>query len=103
MASEATKLAVIGNKYILVRVIEVTELNCEVRSDLGPCYHWRTLIFRAIALLFFLTHTYLALVVYDKKPCLINSKCVLHSDAIFNLKISNMASHYGNRSMLHIS
>ena len=51
MASEATKLAVIGNKYILVRVIEGTELDCEVRSDLGPCYHWRTLIFRAIALL----------------------------------------------------
>ena len=50
MASEATKIAFKGNMHILVRV-RVTELNFEVRSDLRGCYHCRTLIIRAIALL----------------------------------------------------
>ena len=34
MASEATKMAVIDNMHIHVRVFEVTEFNYEVRSDL---------------------------------------------------------------------
>ena len=34
MASEATKMAVIDNMHIHVRVFEVTELNYEVKSDL---------------------------------------------------------------------
>ena len=34
MASEVMKMAYIGNMHIDVRVIEVTELNFEVKSDL---------------------------------------------------------------------
>ena len=34
MASEATKMAVIDNMHIHVRVFEVTEFNFEVRFDL---------------------------------------------------------------------
>ena len=52
MASEATKMVVIGNMHMGVRVIEVTELNSEVRSDLQGHYHCHPLVFRAIALLF---------------------------------------------------
>ena len=51
MASEATKMVVIGNMHMDVRVIEVTELNSEVRSDLQGHYHCHPLVFRAIALL----------------------------------------------------
>ena len=50
MASEATKMVVIGNMHMGVRVIEVTELNSEVRSDLQGHYHCHPLVFRAIAL-----------------------------------------------------
>ena len=45
-------MAVIGNMHINARVIEVTELNSEVRSDIRGQYHCRPLVFRAIALLF---------------------------------------------------
>ena len=51
MASEATKMVVIGNMHMDVRVIEVTELNSEVRYDLQDHYHCHPLVFRAIALL----------------------------------------------------
>ena len=50
--SEVTKMAVIGNMNMNARVIEVTELNSEVRSDIRGQYHCRPLVFRAIALFF---------------------------------------------------
>ena len=52
MASEATKMAVIDNMHIHVRVFEVTEFNYEVRSDLRGYIIVSPLVFRAIALLF---------------------------------------------------
>ena len=51
MASEATKMAVRSNIHIDDMVIEVTEFNSEVRTDLRGHYHCCTLVFRAIALL----------------------------------------------------
>ena len=51
MASETTKMAVIGNRHMDVRVVEFTELNSVVISDLRGHYHCRPLVFRAIALL----------------------------------------------------
>ena len=52
MASEATKMAVIDNMHIHVRVFEVTEFNYEVRSDLRGYIIVSPLVFRAIVLLF---------------------------------------------------
>ena len=52
MASEATKMVVIGNMHMDVRVNKVTELNSAVRSDIRGHYHCPPLVFRAIALLF---------------------------------------------------
>ena len=52
MASEATKMVVMGNRHMDVRVVEFTELNSVVISDLRGHYHCRPLVFRAIALLF---------------------------------------------------
>ena len=51
MASEATKMAVIDNMHIHVRVFEFTEFNYEVRSDLRGYIIVSPLVFRAIALL----------------------------------------------------
>ena len=51
MASEATKMAVIDNMHIHVRVFEVTEFNYEVRSDLRGYIIVSPLVFRVIALL----------------------------------------------------
>ena len=53
MASEATKMAVIDNMHIHVRVFEVTEFNYEVRSDLRGYIIVSPLVFRAIALLLY--------------------------------------------------
>ena len=52
MASGATKMAVICNMHMDVRIIEVIELNSEVRSHILGHYHCRPHVFRAIALLF---------------------------------------------------
>ena len=37
MASEATKMAVRGNMHMDTRIVEVTEFDAEVRSDLQGC------------------------------------------------------------------
>ena len=52
MASGTTKMAVIGNMHMDVRVIDITERNLEVISDTRAHHHCRPLVFRAIALLY---------------------------------------------------
>ena len=79
MASEATKMVVIGNMHMDVRVIEVTELNSEVRSDLQGHYHCHPLVFRAIALQVLRYDTGSAIRAFfsslSKKIASSNSKC----------------------------
>ena len=79
MASGVTKMVVICNMHMDVRLIDTTEHNLEVKSDTRVHHHCRLLIFRAIALVLLNEN--------KKRVCclvsislvfLINTYCILH-------------------------